>query len=171
MNYRTKTYIAADWTEDKDAVDQLRKWNEKEYWNLHFLDAHDITKSRDTSLNCTIKASLKKRLDRSKTFVLIVGNNTKKLRSGSCQHCENYSSYNKSCNKGNSVDYRSYIQYECYIAEKYIQNIIVLYKSTKVNKSLCPEILQDVGNHVPMLYNKDGKKYWDYQSVKEALSQ
>ena len=26
--YRTKTYIAADWTGDKNAVDQLYKWKE-----------------------------------------------------------------------------------------------------------------------------------------------
>lgn len=35
MTYRTKTYIAADWTGDKDAVDQLYTWNESKYWVLH----------------------------------------------------------------------------------------------------------------------------------------
>ncbi len=28
MTYRTKTYIAADWTGDKSAVDQLHTWND-----------------------------------------------------------------------------------------------------------------------------------------------
>ena len=61
--YRTKTYIAADWTGDKDAVDQLYKWNNSNYWALSFTDAHDVTQARDGSLNCSIKSSLKKRLD------------------------------------------------------------------------------------------------------------
>lgn len=30
MTYRTKTYIAADWDGNKNAIDQLRKWNDSE---------------------------------------------------------------------------------------------------------------------------------------------
>ena len=70
MPYRTKTYIAADWTGDKDAIDQLYKWNKSEYWELHFTDAHELTQARDSSLNCNIKKSLKERLDASKKFIL-----------------------------------------------------------------------------------------------------
>ena len=72
MVYRTKTYIAADWTGDKGAVEQLHKWNDNKYLTLSFTDAHDLTQSSDSSLNCSIKSSLKKRMDVSKTFVLIV---------------------------------------------------------------------------------------------------
>lgn len=36
MNRRTKTYIAADWTGDIEAVEQLRKWNESSHWSLYF---------------------------------------------------------------------------------------------------------------------------------------
>ena len=85
MVYRTKTYIAADWDGDKNAVEQLYKWKNSNYWSLNFHDAHDLTQARDSSLNCSIKTSLAKRLDGSKTFVLIVGNNTKTVRRGSCQ--------------------------------------------------------------------------------------
>lgn len=60
--YRTRTYIAGDWDNDKDAVDQLHKWNDSNHWSLSFTDAHDLTSSRDSSLNCTIKASLKTRM-------------------------------------------------------------------------------------------------------------
>ena len=70
VTYRTRTYIAGDWDHDKDAVDQLHKWNDSKYWSLSFTDAHDLTSSRDSSLNCTIKSSLKTRMDASKTFVL-----------------------------------------------------------------------------------------------------
>lgn len=35
--YRTRTYIAADFDNVKDAVDQLHKWNDSNYWSLSFL--------------------------------------------------------------------------------------------------------------------------------------
>ena len=31
MVYHTRTYIAADWDHDFDAVEQLRKWNDSGY--------------------------------------------------------------------------------------------------------------------------------------------
>ncbi len=86
MTYRTKTYIAADWDHDKDAVDQLYKWKADKRLSLDFHDAHDLTQARDTSLYCSVKRSLAERLNRSKTFVLIVGENTISLRKGSCQY-------------------------------------------------------------------------------------
>lgn len=77
MTYRTRTYIAAEWDGDSDAVQQLHKWNDSNHFSLSFTDAHDLQQSRDGSLNCSIKRSLAERLDASKTFVLIVGSNTK----------------------------------------------------------------------------------------------
>ena len=38
MYYRTRTYIAADWSGDYDAVEQLHKWNSSRYWSLSFTD-------------------------------------------------------------------------------------------------------------------------------------
>ena len=35
MVYRTKTYIAAEWDGDKDAVEQLKKWNDSNYWGTY----------------------------------------------------------------------------------------------------------------------------------------
>lgn len=34
MVYRTRTYIAADWDGDRDAVEQLHKWNDSNYWGF-----------------------------------------------------------------------------------------------------------------------------------------
>ena len=76
MPYRTKTYIAADWDNDKAAVDQLYSWKNNGRLNLDFHDAHELTQARDTSLPCSIKSSLKTRMDVSKTFVMIVGPGT-----------------------------------------------------------------------------------------------
>lgn len=169
MVCRTKTYLAAEWDGDKDAIDQLYKWKKNRYWSLTFTDAHDLTQARDGSLNCSIKSSLATRLDSSKTFVLIVGSNTKSVRSGSCQYCGSLNNYTNSCARGKSVDYRSYIEYECEKAIRDGLKIVVLYNTASVNKSKCPDVVKNVGTHKAMCYIKDGSYYWDYQTVKDAL--
>ena len=174
MAYRTRTYIAADWDTDEGAVSQLKKWNDSNYWSLSFTDAHDLTSARDGSLNCSIKSSLKSRLDASKRFVLIVGSNTDTVTAGSCIYCGSYNSYTKACAKGHSIDYRSYIKYECDEALKAYNDgnmkIIVLYNSCSVNKSRCPSALRNVGIHSPMgKVHSDGKCYYDYATVKKAF--
>jgi hypothetical protein len=169
MSYRNKTYIAADWTGDKDAVERLHAWNDSERWSLSFYDAHDLTQAKDGSLNCSIKSSLATRLDASKTFILIVGTNTKAVRSGSCSYCSSYNSHTYSCARGYSVDYRSYIEYECDKAIRDGLKIVVLYNAATVDKTKCPDSVKDAGKHVAMCYLKDSQYYWDYNSVKQAL--
>ena len=169
--YRTKTYIAADWSGDYGAVEQLQKWNDSNYWSLSFADAHDITQARDTSLNCSIKASLRLRLQSSKRFILIVGDKTKTVRSGSCQYCSSYESRTGRCGKGHLVDYKSYIEFECEKAIKDAIPITVLYNSCVVNKSKCPDIIKNYGKHAAMCFRRDGKLYWDYDAVKRAIDQ
>ena len=169
MAYRTKTYIAADWDGDKNAVDQLYKWKNSNYWSLDFHDAHDLTQARDSSLNCSIKSSLAVRLDVSKTFVLIVGNNTKTVRSGGCQYCGSYNSWTQSCARGHNIDYRSYIEYECEKAIRDGLKIVVLYNAGSVNRSKCPDSIKYYGTHVAMWKWENGQYYWDYQAVKQAL--
>lgn len=169
MAYRTRTYIAGDWTGDRDAIEQLYKWNNG-YWSLSFTDAHELTQARDTSLNCSIKKSLKERMDVSHTFVLIVGNQTDAITAGGCQFCHSYNSWNSYCARGHSLDYRSYIKYECEIAIAAGIKIVVLYNSTTVNKNKCPASLRNVGVHVPMVFmGQDGRYYWDYETVKKAI--
>ena len=167
--YRTRTYIAADFDNDLDAVEKLHEWNDNKNLNLSFSDAHDLQTSSDDSLYCSIKKSLKYRMDGSKKFVLIVGTNTNNITKGGCQYCGSYNSYAKYCARGNSVDYRSYIEYECDKAVEAGIEIIVLYKSVAVNKTRCPEILKNRGKHVPMYKYEDGKYYWDYTAVRDAL--
>lgn len=170
MTYRTKTYIAGDWTGDKDAIDKLYQWNDSNYWSLSFTNAHDLTQAKDSSLNCTIKRSLKTRMDASKTFVLVVGDKTNTVTAGGCQLCGSYNSWTISCAKGYTVDYRSYIKYECDKAAEAGIKIVVLYNSTSVSKSKCPESVRNIGTHVAMVYKgTDGKYYWDYNAIKKAL--
>ncbi len=169
MYYRTRTYIAADWTEDHDAVEQLHKWNDNNYWSLSFTDAHDLMQAKDSSLNCSIKKSLKQRLDASKTFVLIVGKYTSSLRSGKCSYCYRYHSVMHTCSAGYSVDNRSFIEYECEKAIEAGINIVVLYNSTQVLRTKCPEAIRSYGTHIPMKHWTSGGIDWDYQAVKKAL--
>lgn len=169
MVYRTKTYIAADWDGDSDAINQLYTWKNNGYLTLDFQDAHDLTQARDGSLNCSIKKSLARRLDASKTFILIVGNSTKSVRSGSCQYCYSYNSWTQACARNYPVDHCSYIEYECQKAVKDNLKIIVLYNAASVDKSKCPNAIKVYGTHSPMQKMKDGKHIWDCQSVKNAL--
>lgn len=169
MARRTKTYIAGDWDNDYDAVEQLRKWNDGKYWSLSFVDAHDVTQSSDASQNCSIKKSLALRMDASKTFVLIVGDKTASLRSGSCSYCDSYSAYSHSCMRGNGVSMKSFIEYECEKAKRDDLKIVVLYYAAAVDRDKCPDVLRWSGVHAPMLKRMNGELYWDYQSVKDAI--
>ena len=123
--YRTRTYIAADWSNDKDAVDILMKWNESDYWGLSFLDAHELSQCRnDKTDNCNIKRNCSQNLDRSKFFVLIIGDETKTLRAGYCMYCKSY----KNCDHISKED-KSFVEYECDYAVRNHLPIIVLYNS------------------------------------------
>ncbi len=171
MTYKTRTYIAGDWTGDKDAIAQLYKWENSNFWSLTFTDAHDLKQAKDTSLNCSIKKSLGERMDASKTFVLIVGDNTDSVRAGRCSYCNYYSVYPSiQCRLGYSLSEKSYIEHECDKAVRDGLRIVVLYNKTYIAKSLCPSALIDLGSHVAMK-KRDiyGNAIWDYESVRKAL--
>ena len=83
MEYRTKTYIAGDWIGDYDAISKLYEWKNNSRLMLYFVDAHESTKASDNDLFCSIKSSLRARLNISKKFVLIVDKQIKTLTKGS----------------------------------------------------------------------------------------
>lgn len=167
MIYRTRTYIAADWDNDKEAVDILTKWNKSNHWGLSFGDAHELSKclSDDTN-NCNIKKNCSQNLDHSKHFVLIIGEKTKSLRAGYCSYCKSfrYCSYTYKTNK-------SFIEFECDYAKRNKLPIIILYNSTYVDKRKCIDSVKDIAIcHVPMIYRgTDNQLYWDYYGIKAAF--
>ena len=180
--YRTCTYLAGDWTNDHDAIEQIKTWNEGDKWSLHFNDVHKLTQSYDESNNCSIKASLRKRLMVSKKFVLIVGNNTDELRSGACYLCpyceRRYEGMDLkySCKHNLSIDNRSFVEYECEMAKLDYDNgkmeIIVLYNSCRVDRNKCPTVLRDIGEHIPMKHRNPffpNEITWDYNAIRDAL--
>ena len=182
--YRTRTYIAGDWTGDSDAITQLYDWNEGDKWNFHFVDVHDNYNCYDSSMPCTIKDSLAERMRRSKVFVLVVGNETKTTRKGAClyQSCGNksfdFQSGQYRCNIiGKYYSTTSFIDYECKLAfEAYKRGemkIVVLYNAASVNQLKCPEILRGIGTHKEMKsYSDFWEKYkYDYSKVKEAIEE
>ena len=170
MAYRTKTYIAGDWTGDKDLINNIYKWNESNYWSLHFVDAHDMTQAQDTSLPCSIKRSLSERLDSSKTFVLVVGDQTNALTKGSCRYCDSYNRWNQNCSRGQWVDFRSFIQYECEKADRDGLRIVVIYNYASVRREKCPDVLRYKGTHVRGYYwGLDHEKHWNYGEIKNAI--
>ena len=171
MYYRTRTYLAGDWDEDKNLIQQIYDWKRSGYLTLDFTDAHDLTQSRDDSLNCTIKESLSKRMNASKTFVLIVGDKTNNVISGSCSCCN---SYYQSCSRGHSVDLRSYVKYECEKAARDARNgemrIVVIYNYMSVYKEKCPEAVRYLGNHIAGIHRDAyGNHKFDYQAIKKAI--
>jgi hypothetical protein len=167
---RTKTYVTADWSSDYEVVEQLRKWNHGNKWGLTFTDDHIEKQSKDSRLNCSIKSSLAMKLDLSKTFVLIVGSKTKTARSGSCLYCyDNHNSTVQGCRSGYSVNFLSFIEYECEKAVRNRLKIVVLYKSVQVDKSKCPDAVKKIGNHVAMYFQDNGQYHWNYQAVENAI--
>ncbi len=170
MVYRTRTYIAGDWDGDQDLISKLYEWNDSNSLGLHFVDAHDLTQARDTSLRCSIKKSLAQRLNASKMLVLIVGNQTNSLTQGSCVYCRSYNSKNRTCARSLNVDYRSYIQYECEKADRDELKIVAIYNATKIERSNCPEVLRYKGIHIRGHFKDlDGRCYWNYGEIKEAI--
>ena len=168
--YRTRTYIAGDWDGDKNLIDKLYEWNDKDSLSLSFSDVHKLTQARDDSLPCSIKKSLAERFNASKTFLLVVGEKTNVLTKGSCRYCDSYSSYYNRCNRGYSLNMNSYIHYECEKAIKDGLNIIVVYNFETIKKSFCPENLRNVGDHIRGYYKAaDGKYYWNYSEIRDAI--
>lgn len=170
MVYRTKTYLAADFDNDKEAINQLLKWNDSEYYSgIDFVNVHEFMQSRDSSLPCSIKQSLSNRMDMCKLFILIVGNNTNTVTKGSCHYCARYRRLENMCFSNKYQNTKSFIEFECdrakrdYFDEKI--KILVLYNSSYVYKDRCPESLRNIGIHVPMKTNG----IYDYQNVKCAF--
>ena len=94
---------------------------------------------------------------------------TKAVRAGSCQYCNSYNSWTSHCARGYSVDYRSYIEYECEKAVEAGIKIVVLYNATTVDKSKCPDAVKTQGTHLAMMYTQNGIKYWNYSAIKDAI--
>lgn len=171
MADRTKTYILADWKSDKDAVDQLFNWNSDAHWNLE-LEYTCSDRWRSQKFCHTKLWDIKTKLDISKTFVLIIGENTKDFFQyrGKCHLCSGYPDWALDCIYGaGKLDFRNFLDYACEETVQAGLKIVVLYKATTVDKTRCPEAVKDIGTHAAMFFGTDEEPLWDYESVKNAL--
>ena len=92
---RTKTYIAFDGDADLMSYRTIQGWSKDPSTAFSLNDAHDINYARDDSLPESICQQLKKRLDVSKNFVLIIGSKTNRNRKGILQYEMRYALRNK----------------------------------------------------------------------------
>jgi len=80
MVYRNKVFVSFDGDNDIHYYRLMCAWKQNDNTPFDFCDAHDITQARDTSLEDSIKRSLWVRLSNSKTFVVLIGEQTRYLR-------------------------------------------------------------------------------------------
>ena len=79
MAYTNKTYVAFDADNDIHYYRLMQAWKKNDNTTFNFYDAHDLNNLMPWSSEDTIKAKLSERLQNTKVFVLLVGNNTKYL--------------------------------------------------------------------------------------------
>lgn len=177
----TKTYIAEDLNTNKNLIVKLYEWNKTNNLNLSLIDDDEIIQASDSTLCCKIKKSIREQLNLSKTFVLIVGKQTSTVRNGVCFVCPFYRNYlarPNNCSQGNSIDERSYVQYECEKAVKdfnagFLRNIVVIYNGHKTPKrDKCPEVIRWKGIHIGSdSLDEQGEISWNYQEIIDAILQ
>lgn len=79
MAYRNKTYVCFDGDNDIHYYRLMQAWHQNDNSSFSFYNAHDINHSRDSSLESSIKAKLRIRLQNTKIFVVLIGSNTRYL--------------------------------------------------------------------------------------------
>jgi DNA-directed RNA polymerase subunit RPC12/RpoP len=175
LNYRTRIFLAGDWEGDAEVLHQLIQWNKDENWGLSFIHDQDEMYSLSNCLYCTMKRLLEEQMSVSRTFVLVVGSKTKRLREGSCGRCKEHvkamiTSKRTKCRHENNYDTRGYIQFESELARKLYDegkiSIVVLYNSNRIIENDCPESLIGVGRHIPVFINDEyGVVGWNYEAI------
>lgn len=126
MARRTRTYVAFDADSDIHMYRLMQAWKANDGIDFDFNNAHDLTTIRPDSGEEAIKRSLSERMKNSNIFVLLVGEETKRLR--------------------------KYVPWEIEIALKADLPIIVvnLNKKREMDPLLCPTALQTtLAMHIP----------------------
>lgn len=77
MAYRNKTYVAFDADNDIRYYRLMQAWKQSDNTTFDFYDAHDLNNLRSWSSEETIKSKLKERLNNTKVFVLLIGEQTR----------------------------------------------------------------------------------------------
>ena len=79
MAYTNKIYVAFDADNDIRYYRLMQAWKQNDHTSFNFYDAHDLNNLMSYSTEETIKAKLRERLQNTKLFLLLIGENTKYL--------------------------------------------------------------------------------------------
>lgn len=79
MAHKNHAYLCFDGDEDIHYYYLMKAWHENEKFDFEFENAHDLMQSRDSSLEETIKRSLRERMKHSDKMVVLIGEKTKNL--------------------------------------------------------------------------------------------
>jgi hypothetical protein len=126
MARRTRTYVAFDADTDIRMYYLMKAWKANDGIDFDFNNAHDLTTIREDSGEDAIKRSLRERMNNSKIFILLVGENTMHLR--------------------------KYVPYEIEIAQKANLPFIVVNLNGKrqIDRARCPRSVERaLAIHVP----------------------
>ena len=80
MAYRNRVYVCFDGDSDIHYYRLMMAWHQNDRTPFNFSNAHDLNYARDSSQESSIKAQLRVRLLNSKTFVVLIGENTRYLQ-------------------------------------------------------------------------------------------
>ena len=78
MSY-TACYTCFDGDTDMHNYNLMKAWHKNGRFNFTFDNVHDLEQVHDSSTEETIKRSLRRRLNASDVFVVLIGQNTKNL--------------------------------------------------------------------------------------------
>ena len=79
MAYRNKTYVCFDADNDIHYYQLMRAWKQNDHTDFDFYDAHDRNNLLATSTEETIKRKLRERLNNTRIFVVLIGQQTRYL--------------------------------------------------------------------------------------------
>lgn len=79
MAYRNKVYVCFDGDSDIHYYRLMQAWHQNDRTPFNFANAHDLNSARDSSLESSIKAQLRVRLQNTKVFIVLIGENTRYL--------------------------------------------------------------------------------------------
>lgn len=79
MAYRNKTYVCFDADNDIHYYRLMQAWKQNDRTDFNFYDAHDLNNLLAASNEDTIKRRLRDRLNKTKIFVVLVGQQTRYL--------------------------------------------------------------------------------------------
>lgn len=79
MAYRNKTYVCFDADNDIRYYRLMQAWKQNDNTNFNFHDSHDLNNLLPTSTEETIKRKLRERLNNTKMFIVLIGEQTRCL--------------------------------------------------------------------------------------------